>query len=341
MRRNRQQQLFSEPYSGQIPMGGDSIRGRTVLGLVVNPKTKEPLLVVTDEINVGIRSVLEDRPLKKEGLGYYETGSDEATEITGFPRVHTPSGVEKKGMGYGTSLYTALCLGAHLTEEQEVEIEMNERGAGISSRTDNRSKQADRWWEAAKKAGLADEEVGEDKEEYVKLDADASDLESCDIGGYEGKIDYVNEVNVDLVVEQTAEYYAYVSAWKKDLVPAEIVLSEEIPFDLEPGMELDYLWEQIMDDPDLILSADTEGLLALDVRDLDERVVKLIAIAYMESGLGDKEVDSLWYRWKNRMDPQAKSPQQRLFSPNSRAAGLSDVLEARKIVAWDKLAHLP
>lgn len=99
-----------------------SLAGLTVIGLVANPKTHEPALVVTDGTYVSLRGLKASDPLQRLGRGYYEERSNEPSQVTGLPRSHTPDGVLIKGKGWGTALYTALTLGAHQCDEDLVEI---------------------------------------------------------------------------------------------------------------------------------------------------------------------------------------------------------------------------
>ncbi len=154
LRRNPQFALLAPP----IPPEPESwsLSGLTVMGIVCNPKTHEPALVVTDGEYVSLRWLHGSDPLRRLGRGYYEETSNEPAQITGLPRCHCPDGVQVKGAGWGTCLYTALCLGAHVADEDLIEIAMYKKGDGICSWTDNRSAEADRWWAAAvKKTALS------------------------------------------------------------------------------------------------------------------------------------------------------------------------------------------
>lgn len=336
------------------------------LGLVVNPRSKEPLLVVTDGTNVGIRSLRETTLLMRHGSGYYDTSghgkSKQAENLTGLPRSHTPSGATPRGDGYGTSLYTALSLGAYQVDNDHAEIEMDMKGDGVSSESEGRSREADAWWNAAHARGLTDRETEntEEEQEYVKLDMDSDDLERCADLDEGQSIKYVNEVNVDLVTEQefSVDLYSYSErAWVHDLVPVEFQLNstgfEEIPDDIQRGTELRWLVELALEDPGIFGDANPTALLALDVRGLDVQAMNLLSLCYMQAGLGDKEVDALWYRHNHGLDPGQEVRQLGLYdrpervrwdllTPNQRRqGGLSDVIEARKQADWASLASLP
>lgn len=121
------------------------------LGCVLNPKTNLPCPVYKEKT----RTVEVYDPLleDKEGAGYFDNGdhgaSYSASEQSGFPRVHTPTGVKTRKAGYGTVLYTGLCLAAKLEDRGYLKIDTRVAGAGISS-NENRSNAAEAWWRAAK-----------------------------------------------------------------------------------------------------------------------------------------------------------------------------------------------
>lgn len=120
------------------------------LGCVLNPKTNAPCSVYKYKSRSVKVFNTED---VEEGNGYYDRGDHgseyTASEESGFPRVHTPSGVKTRKAGYGTVLYTGLCLGAKLEEAGFLELATQIAGAGISS-NENRSSAADAWWTAAR-----------------------------------------------------------------------------------------------------------------------------------------------------------------------------------------------
>lgn len=313
-----------------------SIAGLTTLGLIINPKTKEPVLATTDGEYVSIRSLRQESLLKKLGTGYHSTSQEDSADATDYPRVHTPEGVKVRGMGYGTALYSALCDGAHLRYRDHVEISMRKKGDGISSDTNDRSTEADHWWAAALKQGLTEEHVEEEeeREEDVDLDLDPGDLSCVQT---DGRIVYVNKVNVDLekTTEKTFDVYSYESLTGHHLVAAEIVVT--LPGVTADDTDLYVLWQEALSDPDVIVSTDEVALLALDVRGLSEDAMSLLSLAYLASGQSDATVDDLRNRWERNLDPGATSGQGRLF----RANGMADVVEARRISGWDQLSDLP
>lgn len=359
MHRYRRNESFLTPT--EQPLGGverPNLRGKTVLGIVVNPRDKRPVLVVTDGEYVGIRSLLETSLFMRHGNGYYDTTghgeSERAEQLTGMPRAHTPGGVTPRGSGYGTALYTALSLGAHQQDEGDAEIKMNTEGDGICSESEGRSREADTWWEAASKKGLTESEETEgeyEKEEYVELDVSPDDIESCVSSELEEgqTIVYVNKLSVDIETTGPSfivDKYPYTSAWDHDLVAVELQHESDqggltVPVGIRAGSELKWLVEYVIEEPDRFKNTEQTSLLALDVRGLDVQAVNLLSLAYMAAGLDDRAVDALFYRWKHDLDPGAEVRQLGLFSPNAREAGLADVVEARKQANWARLASLP
>lgn len=350
-----------QPYTPGARAARATFLDVTPIGIVVNPRTKEPLLAVTDGTNVGIRSLRASSLGFRHGSGYYDTSghgkSAEAEKLTGLPRSHTPNGVTPRRGGYGTSLYTALALGAYLVDNGEVEIEMDVEGEGISSEGEGRSDAASQWWDAALNRGLTEREVdsSEETEEDVELHLDTDDLEGC-VSLDEGQsLAYVNTVSVDITTSSelnvdTYRYYVKTSrsdapgAWNNDLVLVELSLvaagEKVIPADLPRGSELRWLVELAQKDSDLWHDTNATALLAADVRGLDEEAMKLMSLAFQAADLKDRDIDALWYRWRNDLDPSREIAQQHLFTRNS-AAALQDVIAARDAVPWDYLAALP
>lgn len=345
MRRHRRNESFAlTPYSPRFVQTDVGIAGLTVIGVVVNPKTKQPLLACTDGDYVSIRSLEDVGLFDKLGVGYHSENHERATDVTGYPRVHTPDGVKTKGGGYGTALYTALCVGAWQVYEGRARIGMRGDKPGISSAEDDRSRAASRWWEAAVSSGLAERETeeGDDEtEEHVSLDVDAEDLERIASGLDEGAhITYVNDVNVDVTKpgeDQIFDFYTFDSAQGHNLVL--FGCSVEIP-SMPIADQLRFLSTREIESGDAIYECDQAALLALDVRGLAPGFIDLLALAYRGAELGDRAIDDLRYRFEHQLDPEATSPQERLFK-NSGEGGLAEVMRARAHVPWDSLADLP
>jgi len=116
-------------------MGNRSVSDTGIAGFVINPRNGQPVLIEWDGERVDIYRWKPDKgdDVSREGRGYFERGSDEGAELSNYPRVHTPSGVSTKGQGFGTTLYTGLCLVAHGAAEGKWRIPPYEDGDGISS----------------------------------------------------------------------------------------------------------------------------------------------------------------------------------------------------------------
>lgn len=334
-----QAQFRLQPPSEERTHGGN-LAARDVMGLVINPRLNEAVLAVTDGSNVGIRSLRQS--LRQIGRGYYGEEYDKAATATGFPRSHTPAGVDPKGMGYGTSLYTALCLGAYQDDVGWTHINMGIEGQGISSESEGRSHEATRWWSAATERGLADEEEEETEEEDqdVDLDVSARDLEDCVSVPDDASISYVNSVSVDLVRRElyTVNTYTYDSAENHDLVA--VAFSVSVPqtmTDSEQGLR--FLWQSLRDDDydEDEFDADATALQALDVRGMSLEAINLVSVLYAKVGLGSDAIDNMRWRWQYNVDPGVESPQLRMFNPAANQA----VLEAREETEWANLATLP
>lgn len=315
-----------------------SISGLTTFGILVNPRLMLPVLAVTDGEGVSIRSLLAEDTLRKIGSGYHSDRREQCSTFTDLPRVHTPRGVNPEGAGYGTALYSALCLGAHLTYEEEVAIKMKVRGDGVCSDTRDRSNDADAWWSAANKRGLTETTIEEmdEREEGVDItsDIDAQDLERI-APRDEGTIRYVNTVNVDIEKSESHEYdlFTYESLTEHSLVVASFRI------ELERREDLRSLWNGVLHEPDMIIETWKTPLLALDVRGLSEDAINLLSLLYMSVDLDDKSVDDMRNRWQRNLDPGAANAQQSLFRAN--AAGVADVMEARHESGWIDLRSLP
>lgn len=334
----------------------NSIAGLQILGLTVNPRSREPLLIVCDGKYVGIRSLKEKTPLARHGLGYFDDEdyglSADAQKETGFPRSHTPNGAKPKGKGYGTALYSALTIAAYMEDENLASVDVNERGSGICSESQGRSTDADRWWDAAYDRNLTDRvQVGgsDEEEEYERVypDMDASDLGSYVHLDDDKVISHVHsvEATVDLMREGEnfdADVYSYSSLIAHHLCPGFFVPAEyEVVLrNATPEQQLSGLLEVIQEGEIEPLSGFKESLLALDVRGLHRAAVYMLAAFYQQAGFREAERAALYYRWENQLDPESPIRQQQLFASNGEG-DLGQVAEARRIVGWSELSELP
>ncbi len=159
--------------------------GNVFLGVVVQPKTKEPVFVQRTPFRDRTVDILaiDGKGYLVVGVGYLEErGATEylrATEITGYPRAHTPNGVirERHGQGYGTCLYTGLVMLAAAADRKQLEVlDMAGRGAGICSESESRSDDADRWWNAAYERDLTHQMEGDAPEETETEELEDEDV---------------------------------------------------------------------------------------------------------------------------------------------------------------------
>jgi len=116
------------------------------LGLLINPKTKDPVHAFYDDTARRVKIYgWADGDLGLRGEGYYDD------EKEGCPRTHTPAGVSPKGMGFGTVLYCAMAMGAMYRMNEDAD------SACVHSVHGDRSGSADDWWEAAVNMDLAED----------------------------------------------------------------------------------------------------------------------------------------------------------------------------------------
>jgi hypothetical protein len=316
----------------RLPPAPASIAGRATLGLVVNPKLKVPVLAMTDGEYIGIRSLMQSDLFGKIGTGYPSDMREDSSKFTGLPRVHTPDGVKPRNQGYGTALYSALCLGAHLTYSEHVDIGMKVKGDGVCSDTRDRSEEADAWWRAALARGLTREEVEEIEERKQALTRIA-ELDDAD-----QRIVHLNEIDVDLetLSERIYDVYEYPTMASRGLLVASFVVHVDSALQSE---QLSEVWHTMVDDPQVIEVAYPEPLLALDVRGLDSQTINLLSLLYIKAGLSDQATSAMRERWERNLDPGHVTGQASLFRAN--AAGVADVMHARDVVDWEELEDLP
>ena len=136
--------------------GKQSTTGRLLLGFVLNPKNGR-VVAATLESDHDIKVVSPDG--QTMGAGYFERYyGDLSSDLTGLTRAHTAQGVDQKSAGYGTSLYTAINLCAHLFYSGILSSSNRSKvpttiGDGISSYHCedrwSRSEEAREWWQSA------------------------------------------------------------------------------------------------------------------------------------------------------------------------------------------------
>jgi hypothetical protein len=164
----RRYRRTSSPKTLKIPLRKDFKSERESgrrddgdFGILINPRNGQPLVASQNDLfRVRIRD-FGDGGGALAGRGYFETDRKEtamkdsysfSSMATGYPRVHTPGGVEVQGGGYGTVLYSALCLASHLDWAGVRSFRLEREGIydGISSMPGHRSPEAEAWWNSAK-----------------------------------------------------------------------------------------------------------------------------------------------------------------------------------------------
>lgn len=316
------------------------------LGIVVNPKLKSPVLVTAAGSGIAISLMLVEEAYEGIGSGYY--GLDDAiAQATGLPRSHTPSGVAIEGAGYGTCLYTALCLGAHQNFEHH-EGHRNRfqiasygpDGDGICSTSDDRSGDADEWWRRARRLGLAREIEDEQEDEDVDVTSDFDSLiEGQEYDG--GTVSRVSTITADISKTVTGDVYLWSRAAEHRLIVADFTI---------PMTEKDHpsaLWERIVVDKKLVTEVTPELILALDVRDLHVSAMNLLGLLAEHGGADEKALHDFRFRWEAGLDPSVPVTQIQLpFKKNSsesRRAGraLEEAAFYRREAGWSELEGLP
>lgn len=343
-----------------------------IVGIVVNPKLKKPVLVVWDGSEISIWSM--EKNGRRIGLGSYEAYEEQYLKpslVTGMPRVHTPSGVSMKKQGYGTSLYTALCLGAHQHHDGDLDIEVPYEGDGICSDRESRSADASKWWEMAVRLDLADVMEDEAIEEDVEFDAD--DLECTHYSGQNVQVHWARGDVSEMIM---AYFYEFDSADSADLVVAgwEPIKIREGALEEVSGEGAGYwqsttpfmvssvargrryssiapegfrnVWRMLAEEDDAEY-VNNDALLALDMRNMEPHAVNLLSTVARINGVDDELIISMRMRAEYQLDPDASIKQMSLpFKPNSSEGRaimqeLERTKELRASLDWDRLSALP
>jgi hypothetical protein len=342
----------------------------TIVGIVVNPKIKKPLLVGWDGGEIDVWSL--DRGGVRIGQGSYEDYNDEYLKpsyVTGLPRVHTPSGVLVKGKGYGTSLYTGLCVGAHANHEGDLDVNRDYDGDGICSDRENRSASADKWWNMAVRLRLAQEIEDEHIEEGVELDT--YDLECTYRGDENVSIDYATG---DVSTSIQANAYYWEAASEADLVVAtfagitmrgdsliETIASGAGQIGLQTRREsygdrrvlysmtaggYRNIWKKLVEHDDAEY-VNRDALFALDMRGMEPQAVNVLSTIAVIDGAADEDIDQMRLRAERNLDPETPVKQLRLqFKENPSDEGmvkaaLADTKQLRSSLDWKRLSALP
>jgi hypothetical protein len=355
LRNRRQEQLFEDyEYLGRRrqPKAEDRDKQMIAIGIVVNPKLNKPLLATAAGQGVEI-SALDDEYWTDVGEGYYAE-DDPATSVTGLVRVHTPSGLTSgyAGKGYGTSLYTALCLGSGKRSDvkrifgRDRQYSLYSTYDGISSMSGTRSSDADIWWDRAVELGLARAGTHEDTNEDVDLSYEASSCLSGNDYSEGGTITDVTSATGTVETSVEANTYDFETASEHNLIVASFVF--EYGSDKQQKLPtVDALWKLVQENPGNVQSVDAEALLALDLRGMDKDAINLIGMLAQQSDLDEESLLNIRIRWELQLDPTEPIRQTRLpFKANSseaRAAhgAVEQARESRESVGWTELAALP
>lgn len=318
----------------------------TALGIVVNPKLKAPVLVTTDGVYVNVLTMLAEEGYEEIGSGYYGM-DDQIAQSTGLPRSHTPNGVSIEGEGYGTCLYTALCLGAHQNhlshEGQPGRFRIQSYGPdgdGISSTTDDRSGEADEWWSRARRLGLARAVDEEQEDEDVDVTSDFDSLIEGQSYGDDGTVSRVTTITADISKTVRGDIYLWDYAESHRLVVADFTIA------LADGEPLETLWQRVTA-PKVVSEVSAELILALDVRGLHVSAMNLLGLLAEHAGASETDLHDLRFRWESGLDPSTPVKQIRLpFTKNSSEGrrareALAYAADLRREAGWSELESLP
>ncbi len=304
------------------------------LGVVVNPKTHEPVYVV--KRNGTWRTVdiflATEGSYESIGNGYLNDDSEWAkpTRITGLPRSHTPSGVRIKGGGFGTCLYTGLVLLASSGAEQLYDLGLTRtygKGLGICSADDGRSASASAWWDSAYDRDLTSREEGESDTDEEPDNIEEEDVDLIDMlasrdvrllksmiaefmndRGLEGWVGDVTRVEGTVsrpdpdfqgTTEMTADVYHLKNAKEHHLIPIWDVLEGQ--WHQDPILQWARTPISVDDDrPDFV---DLDALLALNVSQEGPLQVAQLANVARMSGADDAQIKAMMLSAQYGVDP--------------------------------------
>lgn len=281
------------------------------LGVVVQPKTKQPVYVVrepstTKNIQIWAHQGTDSPGYFPIGRGYLEDDSGgeyaRACELTGLPRAHTPGGVTVKGGGYGTCLYTGLVLLAVAAHDRKLFVSsLCGDGYGICSESETRSGEADAWWSAMADRGLVEEQKGTPESKEEVEDEDAADYMSRPayrnvvdsiIEGIENRGDWsvkrVQSIRVDLErgssgEQITADIFTMDSAESANLVAVVDVAQGDV-----------MRWAKLP--VGSVTRRYKDVILALNVAHEDSALVGKLGLAARAAGASDREVTAMLMR---------------------------------------------
>lgn len=336
-----------------------------IAGITVNPKLKEPVVVVLDDDGDVQVFRMRPAPAEKHGRltlvertgnwgmppagftyeGYGEiTDDDELAEATQWLRVHTPGGVVTRNEGFGTTLYCGAATCAHLIHERDLTIDVGQYGAGsgVVSNPQDRSPAASSWWRNAVALDLAESLSLDDERENEDLDLDASDLSAC-FDDEDREITHVNHLNADVVYRVPYNALEFESVWRSELCVA--VTNLEVPYDkevTEPTPAIRSAFD------DYVIDADADAILALDVSDVSELGIFMLVDILRNVEASKEDIRLMLLRWQHRLDPDETDPRQQTLPFKANSSEARAMREAfartelrRREMDWNKFASLP
>ena len=260
---------------------------------------------------------------KYMGQGYFDSETNYRTEsyafstmATGFPRAHTPSGVKVEGGGFGTVLYSALCLASHIDWIGEVITpDLAENGIydGISSMPRvsppyKRSEEAEAWWSAAKmRFNLAYEVMATNTVTGVS--------KSCDV--YE----YKTLLASNMVV-----------AWSKS--------GPEISSFSEARASNEFSYDA-KGDGKRTATGNRKALVNMNVSTLSLSVFTKFLEMAIGSGATKKELDGMEHRFATKTDIKWNPNRSRRSSKTAASSGLSWIASGQTREGLMRAAEMP
>lgn len=300
-----------------------------IFGLLINPRNSE--VIFAARTMSAIEKWTRDIKIYRTGTaqylggGYFDDEHDfmayaEATtdpnftsDATGYPRVHVSHGVVIPRQGYGTALYTALCLAAHLNWTRRLRFYVNPSGIydGISSSPASRSEDADTWWDTAMFHGIAYQ------------------VEAC--APYIEKLDPCEICNI----------YEYRLAFEKQYV---IAWTPRLPKTLEETSVSDWAYDGKMNG-ELTTPGNRIALRNANLCKLSPSVFGLLFDLAERSGATSAELQAMKFRYETQTDCVSKPSGSLSSGLRWHAAGLTEegLRELRDTPSmhaeYERLAH--
>lgn len=294
------------------------------IGVVVNPKTKAPIYVVRRANYERSIDIIAATPgdggkhiYSNVAEGYLNEDIDFAgpTEVSGYPRSHTPQAMARdlRGGGYGTALYTGLVLLATAAYEGEISLpglRGNARGISSTGSDGTRSASANAWWNAALDRGLTDRSSGytEGTEGETETEEDEGDIS-----------EYVSHSAVNRIKRAIADEIN-ATEWSLDGFDLRVQVTRDVETSDTRGSELisvdTYTYQSAVDHHLVAVRETHRGgmmswaqstrtsmqtaykdvILALNVAKEDIRIVGRLAMLAKEDGASEAEIAAFLMR---------------------------------------------